>query len=47
MLISAAMLIRDFSHAAAQFGRAAQADNELKARIDSRVQELLNTTPIQ
>jgi hypothetical protein len=47
VLISAAMLIRDFSHAVARFDRAAQADNELKARIDSRVQALLDTTPIK
>ncbi|MFM0202205.1 hypothetical protein PQR53_20305 [Paraburkholderia fungorum] len=46
VLISAAMLIRDFSHAVARFTRAPQADADLKARIDSRVLELLNTTPI-
>jgi hypothetical protein len=47
VLISVAMLVRDYCHAAARFMEAARNDVDLKARIDSRVLELLNTTPIQ
>jgi hypothetical protein len=46
VLISVAMLVRDYNHAVARFMQAAGGDRDLKARIDSRVVELLNTTPI-
>jgi hypothetical protein len=46
VLISVTMLVRDYLHAVGQFMEAARNDRDLKARIDSRVQELLNTTPI-
>lgn len=47
VLISVAVLVRDYCHAAARFMEAAKMDKDLKARIDSRMDELLNTTPIQ
>ena len=47
MLISAAISIRDLSLAVARYGRAAQVNDELEARIDSRMEELLNITAIQ
>ncbi|RDK04476.1 hypothetical protein [Paraburkholderia lacunae] len=46
VLISVAMLVRDYFHAATRFMTAVQDDAELKARLDSRMEELLNTTPI-
>jgi hypothetical protein len=46
VLISVAMLVRDYCHAVGHYMQAVQADPDLKARIDSRVLELLNTTPI-
>jgi hypothetical protein len=46
VLISVAMLVRDYCHAVGQFMRSATGDRDLKARIDSRVLEMLNTTPI-
>jgi hypothetical protein len=45
VLISVAILLRDFSHGV-RFTTAMQQDAELKARVDSRINELLNTTPI-
>lgn len=47
VLISVAILLRDFSHAIARFMGAMQKDTELKARVDSRITELLSTTPIK
>lgn len=46
VLISVAVLLRDFSHAIARFATAMQHETELKARVDSRINELLNTTTI-
>lgn len=46
VLISVATLIRDYFHAVAAFTNAARVDADLKARIDSRMDELLNTTPL-
>ena len=47
VLISVATLVRDYCHAVDQYMRGAQANADLKARIDSRVLELLNITPIR
>lgn len=46
VLISVATLIRDYFRAVAAFTSAAQTDAALKARIDSRMDELLNTTAL-
>lgn len=46
VLISVAVLLRDFSHAIVKFTRAMQNDAELKVRVNSRIMELLNTSPI-
>ncbi len=46
VLISVAVLLRDFSRAVARFTIAMQSDAELKRRVDSRINELLNTTRI-
>lgn len=46
VLISVATLIRDYFRAVAAFTNAARVDADLKARIDSRMDELLNTTSL-
>jgi len=46
VLISVAVLLRDFSYAIARFTTEMQNDVELKNRVDSRITELLCTTPI-
>lgn len=46
VLISVAMLVRDYRHGVGLFMAAARANRDIKARIDSRVLQLLNTTRI-
>lgn len=46
VLISVAILLRDFSHAIARFLNSAKNDATIKGRVDSRISELLNTIPI-
>ncbi|MFT3931057.1 MAG: hypothetical protein QM709_12265 [Spongiibacteraceae bacterium] len=47
VLISVAVLIRDFGSATQRFLQAIQADASLKKRVESRLDQLLNATPIQ
>ena len=46
VLISVAVLLRDFSRALEHFVTAMQNDTELKSRVDSRITELLNSSPL-
>jgi hypothetical protein len=46
VLISVAVLMHDFFRASTRFMADARNDADLRARIDSRVQEMLNISPI-
>ncbi len=46
VLISVAVLVHDFGRAVGRFIQAAQKDADLKARIDSRVLQLVRMTPL-
>jgi hypothetical protein len=47
VLISIAVLVHDFGKAVVNFIQAALQDAELKARIDSRVQQLVSSMPVR